>query len=299
MSSSQELQDMSPGAAAARSADEASTQDDIDTSAVVQQSLVDRVRNQVRYTLDNAPLLRFIRSGNRYNHLDPLGHPIGEGTEGVFSNMSAKPTLGNRVPSDQLPSYDEAADDPVPPYWESSIMAGYEDEIFIEGLPVANWLNFVWNLVVSVCFQFVGFLITYLLHTSHAAKNGSQAGLGLTLIQFGWSTIPLSQGSIAAKSGGGQRFEPELPSAVDVDGAMTMNGGLDGFESSLPSTTEAAEAAAAASDTPVPSTTYFSYMILVLGVFITVKACYDYWQVRRKEYKLTHQSTETATSSPV
>ena len=29
-----------------------------------------------------------------------------------------------------------------------------------------------------------GFLLTYLLHTTHAAKNGSRAGLGITLIQW-------------------------------------------------------------------------------------------------------------------
>lgn len=34
-------------------------------------------------------------------------------------------------------------------------------------------------------FQFVGFLLTTLLSTSHAAKNGSRAGLGITLIQYG------------------------------------------------------------------------------------------------------------------
>lgn len=31
-------------------------------------------------------------------------------------------------------------------------------------------------------------MLTYLLHTTHAAKNGSRAGLGITLIQFGIST---------------------------------------------------------------------------------------------------------------
>lgn len=33
----------------------------------------------------------------------------------------------------------------------------------------------------------LGFLLTYLLHTSHASKNGSRAGLGITLIQLGVS----------------------------------------------------------------------------------------------------------------
>lgn len=35
-----------------------------------------------------------------------------------------------------------------------------------------------------------GFLLTYLLHTTHAAKNGSRAGLGITLIQLGVRTFP-------------------------------------------------------------------------------------------------------------
>lgn len=30
-----------------------------------------------------------------------------------------------------------------------------------------------------------GFLLTFILHTTHAAKNGSRAGLGITLIQLG------------------------------------------------------------------------------------------------------------------
>ena len=39
---------------------------------------------------------------------------------------------------------------------------------------------------LSFFFQFIGFLVTYLLHTTHAAKYGSRAGLGLTLIQYGF-----------------------------------------------------------------------------------------------------------------
>lgn len=40
-------------------------------------------------------------------------------------------------------------------------------------------------MLVSVSFQFIGFLLTYVLHTTHAAKHGSRAGLGITLIQYG------------------------------------------------------------------------------------------------------------------
>lgn len=42
-------------------------------------------------------------------------------------------------------------------------------------------------MLVSISFQFVGFLLTFLLHTTHAAKFGSRAGLGVTLIQYGFA----------------------------------------------------------------------------------------------------------------
>ncbi|KAI9250211.1 hypothetical protein BDA99DRAFT_445231, partial [Phascolomyces articulosus] len=60
------------------------------------------------------------------------------------------------------------------------------DLILIEGLPAGNFMQFAWNLLISVTFQFIGFMLTYLFHTTHAAKNGSRAGLGITLIQFGF-----------------------------------------------------------------------------------------------------------------
>lgn len=58
--------------------------------------------------------------------------------------------------------------------------------MIIDDLPSGSILTFAANLFTSFFFQFVGFLLTYLLHTTHAAKFGSRAGLGLTLIQFGF-----------------------------------------------------------------------------------------------------------------
>lgn len=58
--------------------------------------------------------------------------------------------------------------------------------MIIDDLPTGSLLVFCLNAFISFFFQFVGFLLTYLLHTSHAAKYGSRAGLGLTLIQFGF-----------------------------------------------------------------------------------------------------------------
>lgn len=60
-------------------------------------------------------------------------------------------------------------------------------EMIIEGLPTGTLFSFLWNMLVSISFQFVGFLLTFLLHTTHAAKYGSRAGLGVTLIQYGFA----------------------------------------------------------------------------------------------------------------
>src|SRR5437762_12124868 len=60
------------------------------------------------------------------------------------------------------------------------------DEVYVDGLPVGSVFSFIWNGMISMSFQLVGFLLTYLLHTTHAAKNGSRAGLGITLVQYGF-----------------------------------------------------------------------------------------------------------------
>ena len=57
--------------------------------------------------------------------------------------------------------------------------------MLIDGLPTGTVFSFAWNFLISISFQFVGFMLTYLLHTTHAGKYGSRAGLGVTLIQYG------------------------------------------------------------------------------------------------------------------
>jgi len=137
--------------------------------------------------------------------LRPSG-PIGGGTnnDGVFANVTAKPSVPGRVQDgdnmylvhedtrqDAPPSYASAQADAVPPYWETTVHAPFAPnsigEMVIDSLPTGSLFSFCWNLLVSISFQFVGFLLTYLLHTSHAARFGSRAGLGITLIQYGFA----------------------------------------------------------------------------------------------------------------
>lgn len=92
---------------------------------------------------------------------------------------------------DAPPSYASAQADAVPPYWETTVHAPFSPnsigEMVIDSLPTGSVFSFCWNLLVSISFQFIGFLLTYLLHTSHAARFGSRAGLGVTLIQYGFA----------------------------------------------------------------------------------------------------------------
>ncbi|EGO24521.1 hypothetical protein SERLADRAFT_389910, partial [Serpula lacrymans var. lacrymans S7.9] len=69
------------------------------------------------------------------------------------------------------PSYADAQADAVPSYFENTIHApsGFDldSDMMIEDLPSGSILIFAANLFTSFFFQFVGFLLTYLLHTSH------------------------------------------------------------------------------------------------------------------------------------
>ncbi len=86
---------------------------------------------------------------------------------------------------ENLPSYDDARADAVPPYWETVVHAPSDpSNILVDDLPAGSVVIFILNIIVSYLFQFIGFFLTYLLHTSHAAKYGSRVGLGLTLIQY-------------------------------------------------------------------------------------------------------------------
>jgi hypothetical protein len=117
-----------------------------------------------------------------------LSHHFSEGDDSIY--LAPEETL-----KDAPPSYASAQADAVPPYWETTTIhlpsgvsaSSIPGEMIIEGLPTGTLFSFMWNMLVSISFQFVGFLLTFLLHTTHAAKFGSRAGLGVTLIQFGFA----------------------------------------------------------------------------------------------------------------
>lgn len=222
------------------------------------------------------------------------GRFIGRGTDGVFRNLMAKPdTESNRTDlENNPPSYEEAAADATPEYWESTVISPmYEDEVFVEGLPVGNVANFVWNGLVTVAFQFVGFVLCYLLHTSHAAKQGSRAGLGITFMMYGYGMVPSNFGNSNRVP---ERYEPSDPDLFDINrsSSINQNGVTDTYQSNISS---AIEDASKVEDSSAP---YFAYGLIAFGLFITIKSFVDYYRVKQMERViLSPPSQSTVTTS--
>lgn len=193
--------------------------------------------------------------------------------DGVFANLTAKPET-DRPSEDFPPTYEEAAADQTPPYWETTIMApGFGDEVFIEGLPVGSPINFVWNMMVSSAFQFVGFLLTYLLHTSHAAKQGSRAGLGFTLFQYGFYLQPNAAGDATTPA---KEFEPSQPNNYDVNTkSEDVSGSFHQGTASGGDVSASMDASGASG--------WISILLMVLGAIMILKAVVDYLRARKME----------------
>ncbi|KAL2268033.1 hypothetical protein VTJ83DRAFT_2879 [Remersonia thermophila] len=206
-------------------------------------------------------------------------------SDGVFSNLSAKPDTGDNEKEEAPPSYEQAAADQAPPYWETTILApglAGPDDVYIDGLPVGNLFSFVWNGMVSMAFQFVGFLLTYLLHSTHAAKQGSRAGLGITLIQYGFymkSAPPPSSG------GGGMHGQ------VDSDGyARPADPNAHDFN---PDDVNAQEGGSG-----VDGSDWAAWALMIVGWFVLIRAVSDYLKARQHR-DLVLQSPDRGLGVPV
>ncbi|KAF2121860.1 hypothetical protein BDV96DRAFT_609006 [Lophiotrema nucula] len=191
--------------------------------------------------------------------------------DGVFANLSAKPTRGEEA-EEKPPTYEQAAADATPPYWETTILAPgmVGDEVFVEGLPVGSVFSFVWNAMISMSFQLVGFLLTYLLHTTHAAKNGSRAGLGITLVQYGFTMKGTSNMGPSDSTPGGDFSggAPPDPNSHDFDpNAVAPPSG--------PAQTPASSG--------ISSSDWLAYGLMIVGWFILIKSISDFIKARRHE----------------
>jgi Protein of unknown function (DUF2370) len=90
----------------------------------------------------------------------------------------------------KIQSYLAASADAAPSYWETTVHApsalDLNGDMIIDELPTGSVLIFTLTTIISWFFQLPGFLLTYLLHGTHAGRFGSLAGLALTFIQWGF-----------------------------------------------------------------------------------------------------------------
>ena len=169
------------------------------------------------------------------------------------------------------------------------------DEVFVDGLPVGSVFSFIWNGMISMSFQLVGFLLTYLLHTTHAAKNGSRAGLGITLVQYGF--YMKGSGSSKTINPPPQYGQPPDPNSHDFNPSAVSDG-------TIPA------AAAAVMDDPtggshgggglssVASSEWLAYLFMIVGWFILIRAVSDFLRARRHE-QLVLQSPDRGLAVPI
>ncbi len=152
---------------------------------------------------------------------------------------------------------------------------GGSDEVYVDGMPVGSVFSFVWNGMISMSFQVVGFLLTYLLHSTHAAKNGSRAGLGVTMIQYGFylrggddadSGGMSAAGSAAAGNSGEGFAAPPDPNAHNFDPGSVGSSNDGG--SSL---------------SDLANSDWVAYAVMIMGWFILIKAVGDYYKARKHE----------------
>lgn len=224
-------------------------------------------------------------SGTNPQHASSRVYGGGIQSDGVFSNMTARPERGEKIVEEAPPTYEQAAADAAPPYWETTILApglGGPDDVYIDGMPVGSIFSFIWNGMISMSFQLVGFLLTYLLHSTHAAKNGSRAGLGITLIQYGF----YMKGSSANSGGMGGAptdgyAQPPDPNSHDFDpNAVSTSNGEGSSLSDL------------------ASSEWVAYLLMIVGWFILIRAVSDYIKARKHE-QLVLQSPDRGLGVPI
>ncbi|KAG8213365.1 hypothetical protein J3R82DRAFT_11856 [Butyriboletus roseoflavus] len=207
---------------------------------------------------------------------------IGGGTQndGVFTNVTAKPSrpvqmrtddgsvfvVPEETQSNAPPSYAAAQADAVPPYWETTVHApaGLDTDsgMIIDDLPSGSIFTFVANLFTSFFFQFVGFLLTYLLHTTHAAKFGSRAGLGLTLIQYGFYSRPGEDGFGIPVENSSEVSQRSLFSTASTSAEPPLSD-----NASLSNT----------------SREWLSFLLMTLGWFLLLSSLIGFWRVKHWE----------------
>jgi hypothetical protein len=188
-------------------------------------------------------------------------------------------------------TYEQAAADAAPPYWETTILApglGGPDDVYIDGLPVGSVFSFIWNAMISMSFSLPGFLLTYLLHTTHAAKNGSRAGLGVTLVQYGFYMKGSGSSKSPPNGAAATSYSPPDPNAHDFSPEQVASNTAAAAETHHSSSTFAS----------ITGSEWLAYALMIVGWLILLRAVSDFLKARRHE-QLVLQSPDRGLNVPV
>ncbi|KAL9596190.1 MAG: hypothetical protein Q9219_005976 [cf. Caloplaca sp. 3 TL-2023] len=224
--------------------------------------------------------------------------------DGVFANLSAKPERGEKQEEEKPPSYEAAAADATPPYWETTTILApglsSPDEVYVDGLPVGSLFSFIWNGMISMSFQIVGFLLTYLLHTTHAAKNGSRAGLGITFIQYGFYMRGSAPAGRVQPSASGEGFaQPSDPNSIDFDPNAVGDSAVAAAAAAMATSNQnAATSGAHSTFSSIANSEWLAYALMIVGWFILIRAVSDFFKARRHE-QLVLRSPDRGLNVPV
>lgn len=150
--------------------------------------------------------------------------------------------------------------------------------------------------MISMSFTLVGFLLTYLLHTTHAAKNGSKAGLGITLVQYGFYMRSGRSGAPSPPNGQDPAFTaPQDPNSHDFDPNAVSESAAAAAAAAI---AESSQQAAVASTSSVANSDWLAYALMIVGWFILIRAVSDFFKARRHE-QLVLQSPDRGLNVPV
>ena len=151
--------------------------------------------------------------------------------------------------------------------------------------------------MISMSFTLVGFLLTYLLHTTHAAKNGSKAGLGITLVQYGFY-MRSGRATVPPPTNNGQDpafTAPQDPNSHDFDPNAVSDSAAAAAAAAM---AESSQQAAASGATSVANSDWLAYALMIVGWFILIRAVSDFFKARRHE-QLVLQSPDRGLNVPV
>jgi len=150
-------------------------------------------------------------------------------------------------------------------------------------------------MLVSVSFQFVGFLLTYLLHTTHAARLGSRAGLGITLIQYGFALRGKMDGEGGDWDSWRDPTRPTFATGAEADAWYSEHAGALNGTSPFPTGTMPDDQTT--SMMADATTEWLSFFLMTVGWFILLTSLLGFWRVKRWERGILASQRESNTST--